>query len=155
MHITHRLQAVSCVLISVDMWQTLQGWFSACACAYYAQTTSCFVCPNKRRYVTNVARGRLRPELHKRPFFCAVRVCCVQRWMTSPIPNNSCVNHRKRTTQNKILCSSFSTAVQHNPLISAVEYYATALISCYPTSTSPCASPSVGRFLRSELRFIW
>lgn len=58
------------------------------------------MCPNKRRYVTNVARGRLRPELHKIALFCAVRVCCGTPWKKSPITHNSSYKSPKRTTQN-------------------------------------------------------
>lgn len=96
--------------------------------------------------IQTLQSGEHRTELHKMAPFCAIRFCCVQKWKTTHITNNSCLNHRKRTTQKAFLCNSFSLVVLLSPFIRAVAYHATALMNCCSERGKPCANSYVCYF---------
>lgn len=76
------------------------------------------------------------------------------QWKTTPNTHNSCLNHRKRTTQKAFLCNSFSVVVLLSPFISAVAYHATALMNCCRERGKPCANSYVCYFCPQRFHII-
>lgn len=104
--------------------------------------------------IQTLQSGEHRTELHKIALFCAIRFCCVQKWETTPNTYNSCLNHRKRTTQKAFLCNSFSVVVILSPFISAVAYHATALMNCCRERGKPCNNSYVCYFCPQRFSII-